>query len=243
MSPFPPLGPIRSGSPASSVLWGHYDVSPPVLPRFVFLRLAIPFVACVHTLCSRKHPDASARGPGVSFSGNPFRLLKAWRQRDLPGSWMTPPHICPAHAPRSSRCARPFAAPRYCPRDRYHEDLNDCNLSRLNHTAFVVASYASCPGHPKATQGWLLAAGQLYQVGVLSHWVMQEGFKVLLLLSSFSRLTLARSDLLGKALSRDAVKLSHSARRGASWKGVLSLATIHLRLPPHVVSYFSSEQN
>ena len=83
---------------------------------------------------------------------------------------------------------------RCCPRNRYTEGLDKYNLSRLNRTAFVLASYASCTGRPNATQGWLLAAGQLYQVGVFSHWVMQEGFKVLLLFSSFSRLTLARDN-------------------------------------------------
>ena len=72
---------------------------------------------------------------------------------------------------------------RCCPRNRYTEGLDKYNLSRLNRTAFVLASYASCTGRPYATQGWLLAAGQLYQVGLVSHWVMQEGFEVLL--SSF----------------------------------------------------------
>ena len=70
-------------------------------------------------------------------------------------------------------------AHRYCPRNRYDEGLGNCNLSRLNHRASVLASYASCTGRPNATQGWLLAAGQLYQVGLISHWVMPEGFEVL----------------------------------------------------------------
>ena len=32
--------------------------------------------------------DAPTRRPGIS-ADNPFRFLKAWSQRDLPGSWMT----------------------------------------------------------------------------------------------------------------------------------------------------------
>ena len=76
-----------------------------------------------------------------------------------------------------------ITAHRCCPRNRYDEGLGNCNLSWLDHTASAVASYASCRGHPTATQGWLLAAGQLYQVGLVSHWVIQEGFEVLL--SSF----------------------------------------------------------
>ena len=136
------------------------------------------FIACVLLLRSRQHLDASARGPGISCAGNPFRLLKAWRQRDLPGSWMT---LCtsalfsdPGRADVSGHLAH-----RYCPRNRYDEGLGNCNLSRLNHRASVLASYASCTGRPNATQGWLLAAGQLYQVGLISHWVMPEGFEVL----------------------------------------------------------------
>jgi hypothetical protein len=46
--------------------------------------------------------------------------------------------------------------------------------------AFVLASYASCTSRPNATQGWLLAAGQLYQVGLVSYWVIQKGFEMLL---------------------------------------------------------------
>ena len=73
-----------------------------------------------------------------------------------------------------------ITAHRCCPRNRYDEGLGNYNLSRLNRTAFVLASYASCTGRPYATQGWLLAAGQLYQVGLVSHWVIQEGFEMLL---------------------------------------------------------------
>jgi len=73
-----------------------------------------------------------------------------------------------------------ITAHRCCPRNRYDEGLGNYNPSRLNRAAFVLASYASCTGRPNATQGWLLAAGQLYQVGLVSHWVIQEGFEVLL---------------------------------------------------------------
>jgi len=142
-----------------------------------FLRSTIPFIACVPILRSRGHSGASASGPGGSCSGYPFRLFKAWRRRDLPGSWMTlPPHLPCSRTPVESGC-QAFAAPRCCPRDRYHEDLGNRNLSRLNHTASAVASYASCPGHPKATQGWLLAVGQLYQVGLVSHRVHARRFR------------------------------------------------------------------
>ena len=71
-------------------------------------------------------------------------------------------------------------AHRCCPRNRYNEVLGNYNLSGLNRTAFVLASYASCTGRPYATQGWLLAAGHPYQVGLVSHWVIQEGFEMLL---------------------------------------------------------------
>jgi hypothetical protein len=146
-----------------------------------FPHSAIPFTAYVPPVRSRRRQDASTtRRPGISY-GNPVHFRKAWRQRDLPGSWMTlPPHLPCSWTPVEPMC-QAITAHRCCPRNRYDEGLGNCNLSRLDHTASAVASYASCRGHPAATQGWLLAAGQLYQV--VSHWVIQEGFEVLL--SSF----------------------------------------------------------
>ena len=144
--------------------------------RYHLLPASPPFApAGVRTL-----PPA---GLGFLFTGDPFRLPKAWKQRDLPGSWMTlTPHLPCSWTPVEPMC-QAITTHRCCPRYRYIEGPDFCNLPRLDHTASAAASYASCPGRPKATQGWLLAAGQLYQVGLVSHWVMQEGFEVLL--SSF----------------------------------------------------------
>ena len=141
--------------------------------RYHLLPTSLPFApAGVRTL-----PPA---GLGFLFTGDPVRLPKAWKQRDLPGSWMTlTPHLPCSWTPVEPMC-QAITAHRYCPRNRYDEGLGKYNLSRLDHTAFAAASYASCRAHPTATQGWLLAAGQLYQVGLVSHWVMQEGFEVLL---------------------------------------------------------------
>ena len=111
------------------------------------LRSAIPFIACVHILRSRKHPDASARGPGVSYSGNPFRLLKAWRQRDLPGSWMTPPTSALLTDP--GRADVPgHTAHRYCPRYCYDEGLGDVTIEAQSH-GFCGRLLRFVPGSPQ----------------------------------------------------------------------------------------------
>jgi hypothetical protein len=56
---------------------------------------------------SSRAQDASHERPG-GVHPVPHRTQKAWRQRDLPGSWMTLSRICPALRPRSGRCARPL---------------------------------------------------------------------------------------------------------------------------------------
>ena len=91
--PFPPQGPIRSGSPASSVLWGRYDFSLPVSPRFVSFAWQYHLWPAPILLCAYGPHDASAHRLGVV---NPAALPapKAWRQRDIPSSWTTLFRIC-----------------------------------------------------------------------------------------------------------------------------------------------------
>jgi hypothetical protein len=51
-------------------------------------------------------------------------------------------------------------------------------LSRLNHTAFVFAVYASHFGHPNV-QDSLPAAGQALPDGIRTHWVIKDISKII----------------------------------------------------------------
>src|SRR5262249_31991312 len=56
-------------------------------------------------------------------------------------------------------------------------------ISGLDSTAFALAVYASPCQSPGPTQDSLLAAGQLYQVGLATHRAPTKGFRFLFLLS------------------------------------------------------------
>jgi len=56
-------------------------------------------------------------------------------------------------------------------------------ISGLDSTAFALAVYASSARSPGPTQDALLAVGQLYQVGLVTHRVPTKGFRLLFLLS------------------------------------------------------------
>jgi len=107
-----------------------------------FCIMALPIVYQLRTITDNQDLFVSR------FSTNcGFRLR--WRLQDLPGSWITLFHICPALRPRSDSPPRPcFLSKEYCPQYKNSEGSNVEFLSRLNHTAFAVAVYASHFGHP-----------------------------------------------------------------------------------------------
>ena len=49
-------------------------------------------------------------------------------------------------------------------------------ISRLNHTAFALAVYASCRGFPTTSKTRLRLAANLYRVGLFTHRDMLKGF-------------------------------------------------------------------
>ena len=75
----------------------------------------------------------------------PTRHLKAWRQQDLPGSWMTLSRICPALGPRPGRRIRPVRHVDAAPASVTTKAPAQYQLSRLNHAASAIATYASRP--------------------------------------------------------------------------------------------------
>lgn len=88
------------------------ELLPPFSPRFVVLRLAIPYRAPVFVPFK---PDADL-GPGVLGLVNPGPDLTTWRRQELPGSWGTLVYLCPALRPRLDQRIRPYDASARPPR-------------------------------------------------------------------------------------------------------------------------------
>jgi hypothetical protein len=49
-------------------------------------------------------------------------------------------------------------------------------ISRLNHTAFAIAVYASCRGFPTTSKTRFRLAANLYRVGLFTHRDILKGF-------------------------------------------------------------------
>src|SRR5262249_30091620 len=80
--------------------------------------------------------------------------------------------------PRQDPDAKPIAASRRGPSARSDGGLTARSLiSGLDSTAFALAVSASSEGSPPPTQDSLLAVGQLYQVGLVTHRVPTKGFR------------------------------------------------------------------
>ncbi len=75
---------------------------------------------------------------------NPLRPLFMRRREALPGFPEILLYICHAIIPRPNRCILPFPMLWCCPRIADYEDFSVYEISRLNHTAFALAVYASC---------------------------------------------------------------------------------------------------
>ena len=165
---FPPPGPRGAGSPASAVLSADSDFSPPVPPRFVFLRLAVPPSALFAPARSGR-----ANGPGLLF-------IAATRAAS-PVETTRPPRFlgdpCP-HAPLSdpggTASARPVSAPRWCLPLLSQRRLPQGGRFRGSITRPArLPVYASQPGSPPdhATlgSGWLANLGRSGLSPVGSH--------------------------------------------------------------------------
>ena len=105
---FPPPDPRGAGSPTSPVLSADSDFSPPVPPRFVFLRLAVP-------PCALFAPAGAGRasGPGLPFiaAAHAASPVETTRPPRFPGD------PCP-HAPLSDPGGTPDTRPSRRPRWR-----------------------------------------------------------------------------------------------------------------------------
>jgi hypothetical protein len=72
-------------------------------------------------------------------------------------------------------------------------------ISGVDSTAFALAAYASSSGSPRPTQDSLLAAGQLYQVGLVTHRAPLKGFRPRFLLSQPIRTQERQGSVAGPA--------------------------------------------
>ena len=139
---FPPLAPAGDSSPASPVLSECSDFPPSVPLR------SLSFAKRYHALL------LVARRRGVAVAGSSSVLTPvpqssafdslSWRRGDLPGSSATPLRTCPALRPRRTRCAKATNdAPDVAFRSVDGVGSAFSHLSRLNHTAYSLAVYAS----------------------------------------------------------------------------------------------------
>ena len=156
---FPPPGPRGAGSPTSTVLSADSDFSPPVPPRFVFLRLAVP-------------PCALFAPAGAGRAGGPGLLFIAAAHAASPVETTRPPRFlgdpCP-HAPLSD----PGGAGHARPSRRAGGAFRPCDSVGLRDVYAFRGSitrpaglpvYASQPGSPPhhATlgSGWPVSLGR-----------------------------------------------------------------------------------
>lgn len=99
------------------------------------------FVSLLQAHCCN---GADAAMPGVRYTGSPLPGPLRRRNLDLPGYQDTLVYICPALGPRMDFHARPFRRFNAAPAIAITKAPSIVLISRLNHTAFVPAVYASC---------------------------------------------------------------------------------------------------
>ena len=152
--PLPSPGSSRVEFPGFLGTMRRSDSLPPVPPRFVSLRLAIPSrVACVR---SRSGPTPTG-GQGFVVRLSPAPDVVEMETQGVPSSWGTLMCLCPVLRPRQDRYHQAIAVRRRGPRVMQRRRLPRVMLSRLNSTASALAVYASPGGSP--AQDARLASG------------------------------------------------------------------------------------
>ena len=95
-------------------------------------------------LRSRPPGNRGRIGQGVLCRLTPCRYLRPRTHTVLTSSHGTPVHLCPVLRPRSVFHAKPLRRVGGAPASREYEGTGVAILSRLNHTALMLAVYASC---------------------------------------------------------------------------------------------------
>jgi hypothetical protein len=160
----PSLHGVRKAVPPLRHNYGALRLLAVHLAALRFLRLAIPsFVPC----SSSPARDRAADHPGVGKPElQPAVTMETTRSPKFPGNprdhspCSSDPGVT-RHA-SGSRCSRCLARPPRLTKTRAH----DKEISRLNHTAFDLAVYASQGRSPATTQDSLPAAGPALPDGI-----------------------------------------------------------------------------
>jgi len=134
------------------------------------------FVLCFRT--SRRSSSASARRARGLLHRLPLPASQGWRQQALPGSWMTLPRICPALRPRRNRFCQALQQPGAAPTTRTAKAPAIFSLSRLNHAASAIATYASRLGHPSPRKAHFRLLATLCRTGLVTCMVTMKGFRI-----------------------------------------------------------------
>ena len=189
---FPPPGPRGAGSPTSAVLSADSDFSPPVPPRFVFLRLAVPPSALFAPARSGR-----ASGPGLTRLSrppvHPRRLAGGDDETSqVPGR---PLPACPALRPRRNRRRPASLGAAMVPSALVTASASTRRtISGLNHAACKASCVRFAAGvapGPRNTRFRLV--GQPWPVRSFTCRVAIEGFRhVIACTSPFAKLRLAQ---------------------------------------------------
>ena len=156
---FPPPGPRGAGSPTSAVLSADSDFSPPVPPRFVLLRLAVP-------------PSALFAPARLGRASGPGLLFTAAARAASPVETTRPPRFlgdpCP-HAPLSD----PGGTGRARPSRRASGAFRSCHsvgfrdvygfrgsITRPARLPVYASQPGSPPDHATLGSGWLANLGR-----------------------------------------------------------------------------------
>ena len=180
----PSNGPMsRRPFPFGGVSWGEFprvlgtvrrsDFLPPI-PASSLPRSPVPPAPCLRSLLGRA-PPCSARRFIDPDSPN-WVLLRRWQ--DLPGSWGTPMHTCPALRPRWNPEVWPLQLPdaafRHLESVGFHICLFRGSITRPACSLSTLRSR----GHPRTTQDSVPAAGQLCRGRLVTPWAPTQGFSL-----------------------------------------------------------------
>ena len=133
---------------------------------------------------SRRQPSAAPAGQGLESTGYPSFRFSVRRWRGLTGSWGTPCTHALLSDPGGTSAPGHLGAAMLPSAFRDGVGSHDDTVSGLNHTACVLAVYASQPWSPVATQDSLPAAGQLCRAGLITRWVPSQSFRAAPYISS-----------------------------------------------------------
>lgn len=184
MPPFPPQGPLGP-FPRFIGTMRALRLLTALLAALRFLRLAIPFIPCALHLCvscsctSRRSLSASARRARGLFHRFPHPGFSGMETASSPRFLGDPP----LHLPRSKTPAEPVlpgvcSSPGTAPTSQTVKASALFSLSRLNHAASAITTYASRLSRPSPRKARFRLLATLYRTGLVTCRATMKGFKI-----------------------------------------------------------------